>query len=163
MLGLVLDTATGFALSPDGQELAGTSKGSESEADVFSRRIASTDAIEDVAPGLLTANLPSVTDVARTMRERAGLSPNTATHRARMLLKWREVLVNRRMEFARARPATQRGTMPVLHVRNFAQIEDARIEFGDLTILVGPQATGKSLVLQWFKAAIDMGEIFAAL
>jgi hypothetical protein len=53
--------------------------------------------------------------------------------------------------------------MPVLHVRNFAQIEDARIEFGDLTILVGPQATGKSLVLQWFKAAIDMGEIFAAL
>lgn len=163
LLGLVVDAATGVCLSPAGEELAGTSKRSESEANVFSRRIASTDAIDDVAPGLLTANPPSVVDVARRMRRWAGLSLNTATHRARMLLKWREVLVNRRMEFSRARSTTQRGTMPVLHVRNFAQIEDARIEFGDLTILVGPQATGKSLVLQWFKAAIDMGEIFAAL
>lgn len=53
--------------------------------------------------------------------------------------------------------------MPVLEVRNFAQIENARIEFGDLTVLVGPQATGKSLVLQWFKALMDTGEIYAAL
>jgi hypothetical protein len=69
------------------------------------------------------------------------------------VLKWRALLANRRMEFTRAHPSSQRGTMPVLQVRNFAQIKDARIEFGDLTILVGPQATGKSLVLQWFKAA----------
>lgn len=80
-----------------------------------------------------------------------------------MLLKWRAVLVNKRMDFARQRPASNRGNMPVLHVRNFAQIEDARIEFGDLTVLVGPQASGKSLLLQWFKSAIDMGEIFVAL
>ena len=53
--------------------------------------------------------------------------------------------------------------MPVLEVREFAQIENARIEFGDLTVLVGPQATGKSLVLQWFKAVHDIGEIYAAL
>lgn len=163
LLGLIVDTSTGLALSPDGKELANTPQGSEREAHVLSRRIASTEAVEDMAPGLLTANPPSLVDVARRMRERAELSPNTAIHRARMLLKWREVLVNRRMEYSRGRRATQRGTMPVLHVRNFAQIEDAQIEFGDLTILVGPQATGKSLVLQWFKAAIDMGEIFAAL
>lgn len=163
LLGLVRETPTGSALSPAGQELAGTARESESEADVLSKRIASTSSIEDVAPGLLTANPPTVIDVARRMGELGGLSRNTATHRAQMLLKWRDVLVNRRMEFSRSRPSTERGTMPVLHVRNFAQIEDARIEFGDLTILVGPQATGKSLVLQWFKAAIDMGEIFTAL
>jgi hypothetical protein len=68
------------------------------------------------------------------------------------------------MEFTTPRRATvERGTMPVLEVRDFAQIKHAKIEFGDLTILVGPQATGKSLVLQWFKAAIDIAEIYAAL
>ena len=92
------------------------------------------------------------------------LSTNTAMHRAKMLLKWREVLVNRRMDFTKPRrPVPKRETMTVLEVRDFAQIKDARIEFGDLTILVGPQATGKSLVLQWFKAALDIAEIHAAL
>lgn len=52
---------------------------------------------------------------------------------------------------------------PVLTVSNFAQIGEARLEFGDLTVLVGPQATGKSLLLQWLKAACDPGEIVHAL
>jgi len=51
----------------------------------------------------------------------------------------------------------------VLEVKHFAQIEEARIEFGDLTVLVGPQATGKSLLLQWLKIAVDIGEIVFAL
>lgn len=50
-----------------------------------------------------------------------------------------------------------------LVVENFAQIRRAEIDFGDLTILVGPQATGKSLLLQWFKVGLDMGEILHAL
>lgn len=53
--------------------------------------------------------------------------------------------------------------MHSLEVRRFGQIEEARIEFGDLTVLVGPQATGKSLLLQWLKAAVDIGEIAFAL
>lgn len=53
--------------------------------------------------------------------------------------------------------------MTVLDVRNFAQIKSAHIEFGDLTVLVGPQATGKSLLMQWFKIAIDAGEVIYAL
>lgn len=53
--------------------------------------------------------------------------------------------------------------MTTLHVKNFAQIENAEVEFGDLTVLVGPQATGKSLLLQWFKVALDLGEIVNAL
>ncbi len=40
-------------------------------------------------------------------------------------------------------------------VQHFAQFEDATITFGDLTVLVGPQATGKSLLLQLFKLAQD--------
>jgi len=53
--------------------------------------------------------------------------------------------------------------MTTLQVKNFAQIDDAQMEFGDLTVLVGPQATGKSLLLQWLKIAIDIGEIVFAL
>lgn len=53
--------------------------------------------------------------------------------------------------------------MTVLEVTHFAQIEEARVEFGDLTVLVGPQASGKSLLLQWLKIALDMGEVVFAL
>jgi hypothetical protein len=162
-LGLVLETSNGSRLTAEGKELSRTRRGSEAEAAILSSRIRSTATLEDVAPGLLTANPPTVADVAARMSARGGLSANTALHRARMLLKWRAVLLNKRMDFSRSLSASTRGNMPVLHVRNFAQIEDARIEFGDLTVLVGPQATGKSLVLQWFKAAIDMGEISGAL
>jgi len=53
--------------------------------------------------------------------------------------------------------------MTGLYVKDFAQIDEADIEFGDLTVLVGPQASGKSLLLQWLKIAIDIGEIVFAL
>ncbi|HVE82563.1 MAG TPA: ATP-binding protein, partial [Myxococcales bacterium] len=46
-----------------------------------------------------------------------------------------------------------------LELRNFAQIRHARIEFGDVTVLVGPQATGKSLILQLFKMLVDVERI----
>ena len=42
-----------------------------------------------------------------------------------------------------------------LVIRDFARISEASIGFRDLTVLVGAQGTGKSLMLQWLKAAID--------
>jgi energy-coupling factor transporter ATP-binding protein EcfA2 len=50
-----------------------------------------------------------------------------------------------------------------LQIRNFAHLANVNIEFGDLTILVGPQGTGKSLALQWLKTAIDGKQIVSAL
>jgi energy-coupling factor transporter ATP-binding protein EcfA2 len=50
-----------------------------------------------------------------------------------------------------------------LTIRNFAQIAKADIEFGDLTVLVGPQGTGKSLILQWLKAALDGKQMVSLL
>lgn len=50
-----------------------------------------------------------------------------------------------------------------LRIRNFAHIAEATITFGDLTVLVGAQGTGKSLVLQWLKAALDGRQITSAL
>jgi hypothetical protein len=50
-----------------------------------------------------------------------------------------------------------------LHISNFGPIERADIDFGDLTVLVGPQATGKSVTLQLFKLLLDRGHIMAEL
>lgn len=53
--------------------------------------------------------------------------------------------------------------MTSLVVRKFAHIHSAQIEFGDLTVLVGAQGTGKSLLLQWLKVALDGKQIVDAL
>ncbi|MDC3953409.1 AAA family ATPase [Polyangium jinanense] len=49
--------------------------------------------------------------------------------------------------------------MKRLQVRGFGPIQKGDVEFGDLTVLVGPQATGKSLFVQLFKAIQDAGAI----
>lgn len=45
--------------------------------------------------------------------------------------------------------------MAQFHLKNFGPIEEGAVDFGDLTVLVGPQASGKSLFLQGFKLATD--------
>jgi len=52
---------------------------------------------------------------------------------------------------------------PILHLKNIGQIKDANIEFADLTVLVGPQATGKSIFLQFLKLILDTGYILDEL
>lgn len=53
--------------------------------------------------------------------------------------------------------------LPTLAVQNFAQLEDVVIPLADLTVLVGPQATGKSLVLEMMKLAVDRNRIVNGL
>jgi len=48
-------------------------------------------------------------------------------------------------------------------VRNFGPIADAKVAFGDLTILIGPQASGKSLFLELFKLVKDHDHIVSTL
>jgi AAA domain, putative AbiEii toxin, Type IV TA system len=54
-------------------------------------------------------------------------------------------------------------TMTTLAIKNFAHLADVSIDFGDLTVLVGAQGTGKSLALQWLKTALDGRQIVAQL
>jgi hypothetical protein len=49
--------------------------------------------------------------------------------------------------------------MRKLTLRNIGQIKDATITFADLTVLIGPQASGKSITLQWVKLLQDCGLI----
>jgi len=46
-----------------------------------------------------------------------------------------------------------------LKVENFGPLKSADVNFGDLTVLVGPQATGKSIFLQVLKLLIDVRHI----
>ena len=52
---------------------------------------------------------------------------------------------------------------PRLQLKNIGQIEDADIEFGDLTVLVGLQATGKSIFLQFLRLLVDTGYVIDEL
>jgi hypothetical protein len=51
----------------------------------------------------------------------------------------------------------------ILSVQHFGPIESVEVGFGDISVLVGPQATGKSLVLQWLKLAVDDSRILGTL
>ena len=48
-------------------------------------------------------------------------------------------------------------------VENFGPIRHANVDFGDLTILLGPQASGKSLFLELFKLVKDKNHIVSTL
>jgi AAA domain, putative AbiEii toxin, Type IV TA system len=50
-----------------------------------------------------------------------------------------------------------------LHLQKIAQIGDADIHFGDLTVFVGPQASGKSIALQFLKLVVDIGSVQAEM
>ncbi len=53
--------------------------------------------------------------------------------------------------------------MKTLIIENFARIRRAEITFGDLTVFVGPQATGKTLVLELMKLVEDRAAIMSNL
>ena len=53
--------------------------------------------------------------------------------------------------------------MEHLKVKSLGPIKEADIKFGDLTLFVGPQASGKSILLQTIKLAIDIHNITSVL
>ncbi|MBN2464663.1 ATP-binding protein [candidate division WOR-3 bacterium] len=50
-----------------------------------------------------------------------------------------------------------------LELRNVGQLRQANVEFGDLTVLVGPQASGKSIFLQFLKLYLDARKVVSDL
>lgn len=53
--------------------------------------------------------------------------------------------------------------MSTYSIRNFGPIKDVNVELGDLTILIGPQASGKTLFLEMLKLIIDKDHILSTL
>jgi hypothetical protein len=56
---------------------------------------------------------------------------------------------------------TKNEALPIMHLKlaNVGQIVEADLRFGDLTVFVGPQATGKSISLQFLKLMVDAGYV----
>ena len=50
-----------------------------------------------------------------------------------------------------------------LDLQNLGPISEGSLRFGDLTVLVGPQASGKSIALQLLKLLVDTGTVQAEL
>ena len=53
--------------------------------------------------------------------------------------------------------------MKNLKIKNFGPIGNVDVTFGDLTFLVGPQASGKSLFLELLKYIIDKEFVLSTL
>ncbi|RYD25615.1 MAG: ATP-binding protein, partial [Verrucomicrobiaceae bacterium] len=58
---------------------------------------------------------------------------------------------------------SRKAAAPRLKVSALGPIQSADIEFGDLTVLVGPQASGKSVILQTLKLMLDHRSISGTL
>jgi len=52
---------------------------------------------------------------------------------------------------------------PTIEMSHVGPITEAKVTLGDLTVLVGPQASGKSIFLQFVKLLVDTGAVLAAL
>ena len=53
--------------------------------------------------------------------------------------------------------------MERIELTSLGQIREADISFGDLTVFVGEQASGKSILLQLVKLFLDAGDITQTL
>ena len=69
----------------------------------------------------------------------------------------------RRSTSTKSRSGTTSASADELLVENFAHLDRVRVPLTDLLVLVGPQATGKSLVLEILKLAEDRHRIVRSL
>ena len=51
----------------------------------------------------------------------------------------------------------------VLELKNVGPINRAEVHFGDLTVLVGPQAAGKTVFLEFLKLLVDQDSVFSVM
>lgn len=165
-LGLIVGGDHAYEVSKLGQQLLATEPGSEGERAVFRDAFARSPLMA-IDPQLLGARYePSREKLSSRIETMSGLSASTAHRRAGTLLAWREfMLAQPQLAFTApegARAAAPAGT-EYLDIRRLGPIGEARVEFGDLTVLVGPQATGKSLLLQMWKLAVDRGFVIPEL
>jgi predicted ATPase len=145
-----------------GAELLRARPGSPAEASVFAESIRQSRTIQQLAPALLAERSPSVEAIAANIMETVGLAGATALRRAKTLLSWRkQALAPQQRQLvlrdSGARPQTEpapegAGTMiEVLRLHNFKNFRDATLQLAPLTVVVGPNASGKSNIRDAFR------------
>lgn len=126
-------------LTAAGRRLAGTQLDSEDERSQLAAAIRASRVMSVVAPGLLDPVPPSRERLREQLQAVAGLGPETADHRAGMLLQWRRTLLDPQKRLFRAQGMWRR-----IEIKNFRSIESATVDLAPFTIVVGPNGSGKS-------------------
>jgi predicted ATPase len=142
-LGLFDGSEEQLSLSARGRELAATEPGTEDEARVLREAIQASTALAQIAPELLSAAPPSHQELAAHIQQLAALSDNTAAHRAGMLLSWRKRLTSQ----LDPRDLKQRqigARWRRIDIEGFRSLDQLSLDFGPLTVITGPTASGKS-------------------
>ena len=145
ILGL-LEGDEPFVLTALGREVAACEAGSTAERELLCRAVTESPSLTALAPGIVSAEPPSRDQVIAWFRDVAGLSANTAAHRAGMLFGWRKRL----LQAPDPRDVKERllgGRWRRIEVANLTSLEQLSLDFGPFTVLYGPTASGKSNVV----------------
>lgn len=159
-----------------GKQLLATRPYSEDESAVIKVSVRESRALADLADMLLGSSAPSIDAVETKIEEVSGLSKSTSRRRAQTLLSWRDrILYPQSVLFSdplidvtpQQRPtihkkvnaevttlSVQAAGKPVLtrlRLIGFKNFRDADLPIGPLTLLVGPNAAGKSNIRDAFR------------
>jgi len=150
ILALVTQTSGGWELTALGGELTATDAASDGERAVFRRGMSGSTVLQELAPGLTSSKPPSRLDLIRRIRELSGLGEATADKRARGLLQWA-----RQVEAIPVQPSlltegsySKMASLAEITFQGFKSFGDATLILGPLTVLVGPNAAGKSNAIE---------------
>lgn len=155
VLGLVVGEES-FELTALGREVAAAEAGHDAELAALRRAVEASLLLSEVAPGLLATEPPPREEVIRRIREHAGLAENTAAHRAGMLFGWRKRL----LEAPDPREVKERllgGRWRRIDVTNLRSLEHLSLDFGPLSVVHGPTASGKSNIVDALVLAHELG------
>jgi predicted ATPase len=152
VLGLVADTAGGLQLTSLGRDLSATDIGSDAERSVYRKAIEASPILRELAPGLLSLSPPSIVELRQRIQGKTGLAEATAEHRARGLLSWaRQVQpAETQFELFSSEGVREASIAPIteLTFNGFKSLGEAALPLGPLTVLVGPNAAGKSNAIE---------------
>jgi hypothetical protein len=88
ILDLVADGKSGAVLTARGRRLLRTTPGSSAEKKQLRQAIEACGVVQEIAPGLLSAETFDFDRVAKVIVTKAGLSQSTAERRAQVLRAW---------------------------------------------------------------------------
>lgn len=141
-LGLVEHQSGAISLTQLGHDLTRTIPNSEGEREVLLQALSESEVMKAIAPSLAGTSPPSKQALAAKIATYAGLSHGTAQHRAAMILKWRDKLLNPQLKMFK--DGKDQGMWRRLIIHNFRSIEGADIVLAPFTVVVGPNGSGKS-------------------
>jgi predicted ATPase len=171
MLGWIKGDVGDFEATSAGRALLETIADTKDEADHLKRAIERSTDIQAIAPSLLAPRAPSFKALSKSLVEETGISEVSAQRGARALLVWRkQALFERpRGRTERAMPASRDAApgLPLtpprraplqevlapqvrvarlreLQLRGFGALTNAKVELGDLTVLIGELGAGKT-------------------